>query len=186
MFFSQSILISFFRSWFSFDNRLTKSLLGTLASLFVRVQLLLFILSSPTSETRLLIFNKLFHFDYEFILWIVPLLNVCLSDYLNTLQMRTKWNRPQRNFKVRDIVLVVDERTSRNLWPLGRITDVTPDSMGIVRSVKLKTATSILERPIHKAGPFVRKLVGLGRSPSRSHYCTAYALGDQNTYFGVN
>ncbi len=26
-------------------------------------------------------FNKLFHFDYEFILWIVPLLNVCLSGY---------------------------------------------------------------------------------------------------------
>ncbi len=57
-------------------------------------------------------------------------------EYLNTLQMRMKWNHPQRNFKVGDIVLVVDERTSRNLWPLGRITHVTPDSMGVVCSVK--------------------------------------------------
>ncbi|CAB4036630.1 PREDICTED: uncharacterized protein LOC107329016 [Paramuricea clavata] len=71
-------------------------------------------------------------------------------EYLNTLQMRKKWNRPQRSFEIGDIVLVVDERTSRNLWPLARVIDITPDSVGAVRSVKVKTATSTLERPIVK------------------------------------
>ena len=64
--------------------------------------------------------------------------------------MRKKWNHLQRSFEIGDIVLVVDERTSRNLWPLARVTDITPDSMGVVRSVKVKTATSTLERPIAK------------------------------------
>ena len=64
--------------------------------------------------------------------------------------MRKKWNHLQRNFEIGDIVLVVDERTSRNLWPLARVIDITQDSMGCVRSVKVKTATSTLERPITK------------------------------------
>ena len=64
--------------------------------------------------------------------------------------MRKKWNHLQRSFEIGDIVLVVDERTSRTLWPLTRVTNITPDSMGVVRSVKVKTATSTLERPIAK------------------------------------
>ena len=71
-------------------------------------------------------------------------------EYLNTLQMRKKWNRPQRSFEIGDIVLVVDERTSRNLWPLAHVIDITPDSVGAVRSVKVKTAMSTLKRPIVK------------------------------------
>ena len=73
-------------------------------------------------------------------------------EYLNTLQMRKKWDHLQRNFEIGDIVLVVDERTLRNLWPLARVIDITQDSMGCVRSVKVKTATSTLERPITKHG----------------------------------
>ena len=46
--------------------------------------------------------------------------------------------------------VVVDERTSRNLWSRSRVIDITPDSMGVVRSVKVKTATSPLERSILK------------------------------------
>ncbi|CAB3991460.1 OTU domain-containing [Paramuricea clavata] len=71
-------------------------------------------------------------------------------EYLNTLQMRKKWNRPQRSFEIGDVVPVLDERTSINLWPLARFIDITPDSVSAVRSVKAKTATSTLERPIVK------------------------------------
>ena len=71
-------------------------------------------------------------------------------EYLNILQMRKKWNLSQRSFEIGDIVLVVNERTSRNLWPLAHVIDITPDSVGAVRSVKVKTATSTLERPIVK------------------------------------
>jgi hypothetical protein len=38
----------------------------------------------------------------------------------------------QHSFQIGDIVLVVDERTSRNLWPLARGIDITPNSMGLL------------------------------------------------------
>ena len=73
------------------------------------------------------------------------------KEYLNSLQeTRLKWNSPRRNFSIGDIVLVMDERTPRNSWPLARIIDVYPDAKGLVRVVKIKTATSVLERPIQK------------------------------------
>ena len=90
------------------------------------------------------------------------------KEYLNTLQMRTKWNRPKRNFKVGDIVLVVDERTSRNLWPLAGVIDVMPDSMVMVRSVKNKTATSMLEQPNAKQVLLLENVQDQRRSPSES------------------
>ena len=43
---------------------------------------------------------------------------------LPSVQERQKWTRPVRNFQVGDIVLVVDEKTPRGLWPLARIVDV--------------------------------------------------------------
>lgn len=47
-------------------------------------------------------------------------------------------------------VIVVDESTPRNVWAIGRITEVFPDKYGFVRRVKIKTKTSTLERPISK------------------------------------
>ena len=46
--------------------------------------------------------------------------------------------------------VIVDESTSRNMWPIGRITEVFPDRDGFVRRVRVKTKTSTLERPITK------------------------------------
>jgi hypothetical protein len=47
-------------------------------------------------------------------------------------------------------VLVVDQSSPSNTWPLGRITEVFPDKKGFVRRVAVKTSTAILERPISK------------------------------------
>ena len=66
-----------------------------------------------------------------------------MKDYLPALQTRQKWNVPRRNFTVGDLVLVVDEKTPRGRWPMGLIEEVFPDSNGYVRSVKVKTATSV-------------------------------------------
>ena len=49
---------------------------------------------------------------------------------------------------MRDTVIVVDESTPRNVWPIGQIAEVFPDKQGLVRRVKVKTKT--LERPISK------------------------------------
>ena len=74
-----------------------------------------------------------------------------LREYLPSLQERQKWTRPTVNFEVGDVVLVVDENSPRNLWPLGRIQEVKPNKGdGLVRRVALKTKTSVLERPINK------------------------------------
>ena len=71
-------------------------------------------------------------------------------EYLPLLQHRSKWNTPHRNFSTGDIVLLVDEQTIRNSWPLGRVIDVYPGKDGLVRRLKVKTKSSILERPIDK------------------------------------
>ena len=73
-----------------------------------------------------------------------------IREYLPLLQKRQKWNRSRRNFASGDIVLVVNETTPRSSWPFARITDVYVDANGHVRKVKLRTKSSILERPVDK------------------------------------
>ena len=70
-------------------------------------------------------------------------------EYMPTLQVRQKWNDKSRNFQVGDIVLVAEE-TPRNVWPLARVLEVNRSDDGLVRSLKLKTSSTILTRPITK------------------------------------
>lgn len=82
------------------------------------------------------------------------LCNLCWSrwkrEYLPTLQERAKWNKVKRNLKVDDVVLFRDENAPRNVWPMGVVTKVEPDSKGLVRSVVLRTHTTELHRPVNK------------------------------------
>lgn len=71
-------------------------------------------------------------------------------EYLLTLQQRPKWNSPRRNLAVGDVVLVKDDHSPRNIWPMGRVIKTEPDKNGFVRSVQLKTQTSELRRPVDK------------------------------------
>ncbi|KAK2557870.1 hypothetical protein P5673_019847 [Acropora cervicornis] len=74
-----------------------------------------------------------------------------MKEYLPGLQERQRWSRPMRNFQVGDVVLLADEKTPRGLWPLARILDVKRNKKdGLVRSVTLKTKSTVLERPIDK------------------------------------
>ena len=74
-----------------------------------------------------------------------------MREYLPALQARQKWNKASRNFAVNDVVLVVDESTPRGSWPLGRVLEVHESrDDGLVRSLKVKTRTSVLTRPIDK------------------------------------
>lgn len=50
------------------------------------------------------------------------------------------------NLQIGDVVLLVDEKTLRGLWPLGRIVDLKENQKD--GSVTLKTKSTILERPI--------------------------------------
>ena len=72
------------------------------------------------------------------------------KEYLLLLQERQKWMNVKKNLTVGDIVLVVDPTAPRGSWPLGKVLETRPDGRGLVRSVKLQTKTSVLERPITK------------------------------------
>ena len=73
------------------------------------------------------------------------------------LQVRNKWNKIVRNFKVGDIVLLREE-TSRNKWPMGRVIAIQEGNYGIVWSINIVVGTNasktfgtrILERPANK------------------------------------
>ena len=71
------------------------------------------------------------------------------KKFLQSLQSRQKWNDSKRNFWIGDIVLLKDD-LGRNKWPMARIIDVESDSIGMVRSVKLKVNDTMLRRPISK------------------------------------
>ena len=74
-----------------------------------------------------------------------------IREYLPSLQPRQKWNEKCQNVKVGDIVLVVDEKTPRSSWPLARVSRVNANRKdGLVRSVKVRTSTAMLIRPISK------------------------------------
>ena len=74
------------------------------------------------------------------------------KEYLNTLQLRQKWNTVKRNFQVDDIVLLKEETLIRNHWPRARVVETFPDSDNLVRTVKLRVAHSKtpITRPISK------------------------------------
>ena len=83
------------------------------------------------------------------------------NQYLILLQERQKWHVIRPNFKVNDLVLVVDILLPRNCWPLGRITEVKCDKYNNVRSAFVKISkcknsslsnfeTSVIHRPITK------------------------------------
>lgn len=72
------------------------------------------------------------------------------QKYLPLLQERQKWVTPKKNIQTGDIVLIVDATAPRGSWVMGRVLQTFQDGNGLVRSVKIKTQTSILERPITK------------------------------------
>ncbi|KAJ8397167.1 hypothetical protein AAFF_G00010210 [Aldrovandia affinis] len=72
------------------------------------------------------------------------------KEYLPQLQERQRWSTPGRNFCIGDVVLIVDDTSPRNSWPLGRIVETFPDKKGFVRQVKVKTKTSELCHPVTK------------------------------------
>ncbi len=47
-------------------------------------------------------------------------------------------------------MLLVDSSSPRNSWLMGRVVETLPDSSGMVRRVRIKTKTSILEKPVNK------------------------------------
>ncbi|XP_046339933.2 uncharacterized protein LOC124121032 [Haliotis rufescens] len=71
------------------------------------------------------------------------------KEYLPLLQQKQKWNQIKRNLQIGDIVLIMDN-TPRNAWALARVTELYHDRKNLVRTVKVKTASSEFVRPVDK------------------------------------
>ena len=66
-------------------------------------------------------------------------------------QSRGKWNKPRRNFKINDIVIIVNESVERSSWKMARVVDIKPSEDGFIRSVGLILSDrSYIRRPVQK------------------------------------
>ena len=73
-----------------------------------------------------------------------------MSNFAHNLQPRSKWFKTRENVETGDIVLLIDKNVARSQWCMGVILDTYPGIDGLVRSVKVKTATGTYDRPISK------------------------------------
>ncbi|XP_003369284.1 conserved hypothetical protein, partial [Trichinella spiralis] len=69
------------------------------------------------------------------------------NEYVTTFVSRSKWMTKRQEPKEGDIVLVKEDNTKRENWPIGRITSVLPGSDGLSRTVEVKTAKGTFTRP---------------------------------------
>ncbi|XP_034934693.1 uncharacterized protein [Chelonus insularis] len=72
------------------------------------------------------------------------------KQYLQQQLAISKWKHPAHNITVGSLVLLTDERFPPTKWPLARVIEVFPGSDGLIRTVKLRTATAELVRPLTK------------------------------------
>ena len=55
------------------------------------------------------------------------------NRYIPLLQPKQKWFGSMKNFKVGDLVLMLNENNPGGQWPKALVTDVMPDKAGLVR-----------------------------------------------------
>lgn len=72
------------------------------------------------------------------------------TEYLATLQPRTKWLKPSTDMDVGRLVVLKDENSPPLRWQMARITELHPGADGIIRVVTLQTPNGKLQRPVAK------------------------------------
>ena len=73
------------------------------------------------------------------------------SEYLQNLQERKKWTKEKPNLMTGDIVMLKEEDSPRNKWPLGRVISAPVSDDGLVRHDKIKCANGhTYERSVQK------------------------------------
>ena len=93
-------------------------------------------------------YRKLFRDQHSIL---VAVWNRCMSEYLPSLQQRTKSAKEELiEPKTGDLVWIVDKDVHPFNFPLGRIQEVHKSDDQKVRSALVKTATGSYKRPIVK------------------------------------
>lgn len=85
-----------------------------------------------------------------------------MKEVLPMLVPRSKWTNEGTQFKIGDLVVVVDPQSPRNVWPKGIVLKTYPGADGRVRVLDIKTKSGVMKRPAAR----VALLLG---SECRSH-----------------
>lgn len=72
------------------------------------------------------------------------------EDYLKALHKRYKWKGSDRNLKIGDLVVVMDDLLPPNDWRLGRIIRTHPGSDDNTRVADIRISSGTITRPIVK------------------------------------
>ena len=72
------------------------------------------------------------------------------KEVLHDYQNRVKWLEPDGTIKPGNLVLITDDLLPPARWLLGRVTECHPGSDGNIRVATIKTAKSVLTRPLVK------------------------------------
>ena len=78
------------------------------------------------------------------------------TEYLHTLQSKTKWQHQKPDLQVDDVVIVKPDSHFHCHWPTARIIATHPGADGIVRVVTLTTASGTYKRPVAKVSLLFR------------------------------
>ena len=73
-----------------------------------------------------------------------------VEENFPTSTKRQKWTSHQINLKVENLVITSEDKIGSSKWPLARIIDTHVGKDRIKTSVKLKTSTSELIKPVAK------------------------------------
>ena len=90
-------------------------------------------------------------------------------NIFQNFQRRQRWQDTKSNIKVGDLVLLLDENTHRRLWPL---------SDGLVMSVRVKTKSTELVRPLSKIVSL--EVLKYGNPP---YYAEGYLINVPCSYY---
>ncbi|XP_045501144.1 uncharacterized protein LOC123698533 [Colias croceus] len=72
------------------------------------------------------------------------------TEYLTSLQQRTKWLKKNDEFKIGDVILIKQPNLPPGKWALGRITAKHPGPDGFTRVYSVKSGDSVIKRSVSK------------------------------------
>ncbi|XP_033228998.1 uncharacterized protein LOC117180617 [Belonocnema kinseyi] len=86
-------------------------------------------------------------------------------EYLHSLQQRYKWQDSCNNLQIGSIVLIKHDALPPSKWQLGRIIKTYVAKDGLIRTVRIKKATSEYDRPISEVCPLPLSSMGAAEWP---------------------
>ncbi|XP_018395608.1 PREDICTED: uncharacterized protein LOC108774094 [Cyphomyrmex costatus] len=72
------------------------------------------------------------------------------KEYLQQLQVRTKWKEGDEAVQVGDLVLLIEDNLPPMQWKLGRIEALHPGEDGVIRVATIRTSTGSFKRAVKK------------------------------------